>query len=163
MRKFFAVAMGSAVALLGFAGAANASATVDLIWIDVSTTTTAGAVICLRPAKRNCPRLGTTLTSVAATDNIALAMILTAGPLGSIGGSVSVDYSDALPKLSVINFQSMVTTVPFIYLPIDLGLAQGLPADTGSFIDGINAGAAPPSPPTSRPAASTTIRRTCRR
>ena len=31
MRKFFAVALGSVVALAGFAGTANASATVDLI------------------------------------------------------------------------------------------------------------------------------------
>ena len=38
MRKFFAVAMGSMVALAGVRGAANASATVDLVWIDVSTT-----------------------------------------------------------------------------------------------------------------------------
>jgi hypothetical protein len=139
MRKFFAVAMGSAVALLGFAGAANASATVDLIWIDVSVTATNGNVICLRPAKRNCPQMGTTLSSVAVTDNITLAVILTAGPNGTLGGGISVDYSAAVPKLSVTGFQAMTTTVPSFYLPLQLGSTS----DTGVVIDNINAAAAP--------------------
>jgi hypothetical protein len=52
MRKFFAVATGSVVALVGFASAANASATIDLIWIDVSVTDSSGPV-CLKPAQRN--------------------------------------------------------------------------------------------------------------
>ena len=73
MRKFIAVAMGSVVALVGFAGAANASATVDLIWIDISDVDTNGIPICLRPLNRDCPQLGTTLTSVAVTDTITLA------------------------------------------------------------------------------------------
>ena len=139
MRKFFAVAMGSAVALMGFAGAANASATVDLVWIDVSATATSGAVICLRPAKRNCPELGTTLSSVNVTDNITLAVILTAGPAGSIAADLSIDYSDALPKLSVAGFQSMTTTVPMYYLP----LALTTPTDSGTYIANLGSASAP--------------------
>jgi hypothetical protein len=140
MRKFFAVAMGSAVALMGFAGAANASATVDLVWIDVSTTATNGSVICLRAAKRDCPQLGDTLIDPAVSDNITLAVILTAGPADSIGADLSIDYSDALPKLGVTAFQSMTTTVPLFYLPLLLAS----PTDTGTFIANLSAAAAPP-------------------
>ncbi len=134
-RKFFAAAVGSVVALVGFAGAANASAQVDLIWIDVSVTATGGSVICLKPAKRNCVQLGTTLSSVAVSDNITLAVILTAGPGDSLGGGVSVDYNEFLPTMSVVGFQSLKTTIPFRYLP---GTA---PSTTNQppFIDSINA------------------------
>jgi len=51
MRKFFAAAVGSVVALVGFAGAANASATIDLIWgvfalpLTLGTTTDTGSRI----------------------------------------------------------------------------------------------------------------------
>jgi hypothetical protein len=140
MRKFFAVAMGSAVALLGFAGAANASATVDLVWIDVTGTTTTGAVICLRPAKRNCPVIGSIISSIGVvSDAITLGVILTAGDVISIGGSVSVDYSDANATLAVDGFQSLLTTLPLPYLPLALGSA----IDTGTVIESINAGAGP--------------------
>jgi hypothetical protein len=142
MRKFFAVAMGSAVALMGFAGAANASATVDLVWIDVSVTATSGAVICLRPTKRNCPQLGSTIgappSTVLESDSITLAVILTAGPQGSAGADLSIDYLDALPKLGVTGFQSMTTTTPGFYLPLLLTT----PTDTGTFIAHLGAGAA---------------------
>jgi len=141
MRKFFAVAMGSLVALAGFAGMASASATVDLIWIDVSNTNTNGAVICLAPNNRNCPPdprspdSGVTISSVAATDSLTLGVILTAGPNGTIGGGVSVDYNDAIPKLSVTGFQSLVTTKPQFFLPGSIGTTS----DTMGFIDNINA------------------------
>ena len=117
MRKFFAVAMGSVVALVGFAGAAGASATVDLIWID--TTVTA----CIDDGRRDCPQLGATISSVAVTDNITLAVILTAGPNGSMGAGVSVNYDDALSLLSVVGFQSLTTTLsgPFAWLPLHSG------------------------------------------
>jgi hypothetical protein len=131
MRKFFAVAMGSVVALAGFAGAAHASATVDLIWIDVSDTDTMGDPLCLRPQGiagngRDCPvdprsNDAMSVSSVAVSDNITLAVILIPGPLGSIGGGVSVNYADALPTLSVIGFQSFTTTKPLWYLPQQLG------------------------------------------
>jgi len=136
MRKFFAVAMGSVVALVGFAGAANASATVDLVWIDVTALDTSGNVICLKPAKRNCPQLGSTISSVAVTDNITLAVIVTAGAGGLLGAGVDVDYNDALPKLSVGGFQSMTTTRPLFYLPTALGDANN---DIEGWVQLINA------------------------
>jgi hypothetical protein len=133
MQKFFAVAVGSVVALVGFADAANASATLDLIWIDKTDSA------CIDADRRDCPQLGTTISSVAVTDNITLAVILTAGPNGSMGASVSVNYGDALPSLSVVGFQSLTTTVPFVYLPLHLGTTT----NQSPYIDGINAGALP--------------------
>ncbi len=146
MRKFFAVAMGSVVALVGFAGAANASATVDLIWIDVSNTNLMGNPICLTPLNRNCtpdprsPDGGVTISGLAVTDSITLGVILTAGPGGSIGGGVSVNYGDALPKVGVTGFQSLSTTKPFVYLPLQVGSTTNI----SPYIDNINAAAAPP-------------------
>ncbi len=133
MRKFFAVAMGSVVALVGFAGAANASATVDLVWIDVTNLDTAGNVICLKPAKRDCLRLGSTISSVAVTDNITLGVIITAGAGGLLGAGVDVDYNDALPKLSVSGFRNL-TTAP--YLPTTVVEANN---DTNGWVQVINA------------------------
>jgi hypothetical protein len=136
MRKFFAVALGSVMALVGFSGAANASATVDLVWIDLSAGT-----VCLRPAQRNCPQLGSTLSSVLVTDNITLAVILTAGPGGSWGGGVSVDYNDAIPKLGLIAFRRVSTTKPKAYLPNSLGSVDAT-SNTG-WVQNINAAALP--------------------
>ena len=136
MRKFFAVAMGSMVALAGFAGAANASATVDLIWIDISNTDTNGNAICLRAAKRNCPQIGTTLSNVAVTDSITLGVIITAGPNGISSAGVSVFYGDAAPKLVVTDFQRLATTQPFPYLPSDLGTITDV---NPGWIENINA------------------------
>ena len=141
MRKFFAVAMGSLVALVGLAGVASASSTVDLIWIDISNTNTAGVPICTFPANRNCPvdprspDSGVTISSILTSDTIALAVVLTAGPLGSNGGGVSVDYNDAIPKLSVTSFRSLTTTKPKAYLPSQLGTTT----DRQGFIDNVNA------------------------
>ena len=129
-----AAAMGSVVALVGFAGAANASATVDLIWIDKTDTA------CTDDGRRDCPQLGTTISSVAVTDNITLGVIITAGPLGILGAGVSVDYGGALPILSVLGFQSLTTTLPSVYLPMMLGATSDIPP----FVDNINAAAAPP-------------------
>ena len=94
MRKFFAVAMGSVVALVGFAGAANAAATVDLIWADSGTS-----------------MIGNPDTSIEVTEgqSITLGVILTAGPGGLAGGGVSVDYSNMLPTFSVNDFQRLAT------------------------------------------------------
>ncbi len=135
-----------AAAAVGFASGANASATVDLIWIDVSATNLMGNPVCLMPANRNClpdPRSydgGTAIRSVLVTDNITLGVILTAGPAGSIGAGVSVNYEDALPKLGVVDFRSLTTTQPFVYLPITVGLTTL----QNPYIDNINAAAAPP-------------------
>jgi hypothetical protein len=71
MRKFLAAAAGSAVALVGFAGAAQPSATIDLIWDDT----------------------GTNEIDDSGDQEIQLNVILTAGPGGSDGAGVSVDFS----------------------------------------------------------------------
>jgi len=50
-------------------GAANASATIDLIWVDMTDTA------CTDAGRRDCPRLGSTISSVAVTDSITLGVI----------------------------------------------------------------------------------------
>ncbi|MCH7645124.1 MAG: PEP-CTERM sorting domain-containing protein [Myxococcales bacterium] len=112
MRKFFAVAVGSAVALAGFAGAANATATIDLIWDDGSVT----------------------FEGLNTSETITLSVILTAGPAGSTGAGVSVDYSAAVGKLSVIAFSS----TPSAGLDSALPLSVGDTIDTGSQVQNIN-------------------------
>lgn len=72
---------------------------------------------------------------------ITLVAILTAGPDGSWGAGVSVNYGDALPQVSVLGFQSMTTTKPFVYLP----LSSGTTTDQSPYIDHINALADPPA------------------
>ena len=59
LTAFATAAVSSAVALMGFAGAAQASATIDLIWADTGTNE---------------------IRSVAVSDSIQLNVILTAGP-----------------------------------------------------------------------------------
>jgi hypothetical protein len=143
MRKFFAVAMGSLVALAGFAGVANASSTIDLVWIDVSELTSAGAPgQCLTPARRDCPIIGSTIgvspSTVLVSDSITLGVIITAGSLGTSGGGLSVDYTEAIPATAVTGFRSLLSKKPVNwYLPLTLGTTT----DTGAFIDNINAGA----------------------
>ncbi len=107
----FAAAAGSVVALVGFAGAANASATIDLIWADTGTDT---------------------ISNVNTSLAITLQVILTAGPNGSQGGSVSIDYSAALGNLTVLGFANTPggAALPFAF---------DRTTDTGSRIEGINA------------------------
>ena len=133
---FATAAVSSVVALVGFAGAAQASATIDLIWIDVTNVDSNGNPICLRPAERNCPHLGTTISSLAVADDITLGVIITAGPNSIHGAGVSVNYGGALPILSVTDFGSL-TTEPF--LPSGFGTTTNQPP----FIDFINATAHP--------------------
>ena len=111
----FVAAASSAVALVGFAGAANASATIDLIWADTGTDT---------------------ISIVATSSSITLQVILTAGDGGSQGASVSVDYSAALGKLTVFGFAS----TPGGELP----LAFETPINTGSRVENINSFSSPP-------------------
>ena len=124
--------MGSVMALVGFASTANASATVDLIWIDNADV--AGG--CTKAARRNCVRLGSTLSNVAVSDNITLLVLLTAGPNGSLGAGVSVDYTPMIPGLSVDRFRRFNTkpTLPG---------ALGSISDQPPFIDNVNAAATP--------------------
>jgi hypothetical protein len=139
MRKFFAVALGSVVALAGFAGTANASATVDLIWI-----TTGGG--CFNQSRRDCPQIGPTVSNVATSDLITMAVILTAGPAGSIGGGVTIDYSEMTPFYAIDAFRSFTTdssATPGVgrdfWLPLNLGnTTNSIP-----FIQNINSAAGP--------------------
>ena len=140
MRNFFAAAMVSLTLLVGFAGAANASATIDLIWIDITDVDTNGNPFCLRPLKRNCPQLGTTLISGVASNTITLGVIITAGTGGVIGAGVSVDYSNVLPSLSVADFRRLPTSTPNRrWLPDTIGVTTDIPP----FIDNIHALALP--------------------
>ena len=114
MRKFIVGLVGGLIALAGFAGSASASATIDLIWSGT----------------------GTSNTSVLATDvNITLQVWLIAGPNGSQGAGVSVDYS-ALCASCVSAF----AVNPGGPLPFPLGTTT----DTGSRVENINSGALPP-------------------
>jgi hypothetical protein len=71
MRKFIAAAAGSVVALAGFAGVSHSSATIDLIW----------------------DATGTNEIDNPGPQVVQLNVILTAGPAGSEGAGVSVDFS----------------------------------------------------------------------
>ena len=119
MRKFFAAAVGSVVAFVGFAGAANASATIDLIWAATGTDLIGGIASPLIPSS-----------------NITLQVILTAGPAGSMGAGVSVDYSAVVPLLTVFGYAN---TPGIAALPIELMVVT----DTGSRIENINSTSAP--------------------
>ena len=115
-----AAAVGSAVALVGFAGAANASATVDLIWADTGTDQ---------------------ISAVNLSSAITLQVILTAGPNGSYGGGVSVDYGATAGKLVMLGYSSTPSDpAGDNLLPIQLGE----PLDTGRRIENINSVAFPP-------------------
>ena len=119
MRTFFAAAVGSVVALVGFAGAANASARIDLIWAATGTNQIGGFTSPLLPSS-----------------SIILRVILTGSPAGSIGSGVSVDYSGALPSLTVLGYAN---TAGALHLPMTLGP----PTNTGGRIVNLNAAAWP--------------------
>jgi hypothetical protein len=153
----FAAAVGSVAALVGFAGTANASATIDLIWIEACSSTM-GNPICLSPKNRNCLVDDRAVGVSGFPDGVALdseayphwscydweitvVAILTAGPNGSIGAGVSVNYGDALPQVNVIEFQSLTTAMPFAYLPLSSGTTTNQPP----YIDNIGALADPPA------------------
>ncbi len=114
----FAAAVGSAAALVGFAGAANASATIDLIWADTGTIA---------------------ITNVNSSSAIYLQVILTAGPGGSRGAAVSVEYSAALLTLAVLGYASTPSEGNDSPLPLQLGTT----IDTGTRIEFINSVALP--------------------
>ena len=74
MRQLIAAAVGSVVVLAGFAGVAHPSATIDLIWKDTGTN-----------------EIG---FGGSGFQEIQLNVILTAGPAGSQGAGVSVDFTE---------------------------------------------------------------------
>ena len=113
----FSAAVGGAVALMGFAGAANASATIDLIRVGSGTATT---------------------SILATSSSITLQVILIAGPAGSAGAGVSVDYSTVVGKLSVLGYAS-TPNVPSNVFPVSFGEEE----NTGSRVEGLNTVAFP--------------------
>ncbi len=115
-----AAAVGSAVALVGFAGAANASATVDLIWAKNGTDQ---------------------ISAVNLSSAITLQVILTAGPNGSYGGGVSVDYSATAGKLVMLGYSSTPSDPAGDNL---LPIALGETTDTGMRIENISSVSFPP-------------------
>ena len=118
---FGAAAAGSAMALVGLAGVANASATIDLIWAANGANNISRAELSLK---------GT------------LQVILTAGPNGSTGAGVSVDYSTAVSSLSVLGYASTPSdpATGDDKLPLQLGSTT----DTGTRIENINSSALVP-------------------
>ncbi len=115
----FAAAASSVAALVGFAGAANASATIDLIWADTGTNQ---------------------ISNVNTSSAITLQVILTAGPNGSSGAGVSVDYGATKGKLVVLGYASTPSEGDDSPLPFQLGPT----INTGSRIGNINSVAIPP-------------------
>jgi len=113
MRTVFVGIASGLIALVGLAGTANASATVDLIWQNSGTDTTSG---------------------LAISDSITLDVVITAGLLGSNGGSVSIDYTAVVGTLSVTGFSNTLDGF--------WGLSPaGLPTDPGdNILHHINAG-----------------------
>jgi hypothetical protein len=85
------------------------AATIDLIWERTGTSS---------------------LSDVALSSAVVLDVVLTAGPGGSIGAGVSVDYGQAAATLDVTDFAS----TPGGALPLVLGA----PSDTGSRVENIN-------------------------
>jgi hypothetical protein len=96
------------VALVGFAGAANASATVNLIWQGSGTDT---------------------IENVAVGSNITYDVVITAGPGGVSNAGWTLDYSDALAAsaISLVAFSCTADGTFFQFC-----LSQGI--DTGSQI-----------------------------
>lgn len=104
-----AEAVGSAAALVAFAGAAHASATIDLIWA----------------------RSGTNESSGAASSSLnTLQIIVTAGSNGVAAAGVSVDFTGLPPQLAVLGYAN----TPSDPLPFQ----TGLPTRVGSRIEGFN-------------------------
>ena len=79
-----------------------------------------------------------TISSLTASDYITLAVIITAGTGGVVGGGVSVDYSSVLQFISGVDFRRF-TTVSSDWLTGHFGGTSNLPP----FIDNINAVAVP--------------------
>lgn len=117
MRAFLVGLVGGLVALAGFAGSANASATIDLLWASNGTNT---------------------ISSVTTSSSIVLEVWLTAGANGSMGGGVSIDYSALVGDFlvtSAVNLNGGLLPGSF-----------GAPVVTASQVQGIQAFAFPPTP-----------------
>jgi hypothetical protein len=105
------------LAIVGFASAANAAVTLDLLWAGSSSPS----------------------TSAASSSTVTLNVVLTNdGPTVSQGGGVTIDYTDGAGNLGVVSFTpNPNTAVPGTPLPI----IAGLTTDTGTQVRNINAAA----------------------
>ena len=113
MRTLLVGVVSSLVAVVGFATTANASATIDLLWGGTSPT-----------------------TSGSSTSSYTLHVVLTAGPAGSQGAGMTVDYSAG--NVTVVSFNNNPGLGP------ELPLVLGSTTDTGTQVRNINAAAFPP-------------------
>jgi hypothetical protein len=116
MRTLLVGTVSGLVALVGFASTANASATLDLLWGGEDAST----------------------SGVADSSSITLHVVLTAGANGSQGGGITVDYSAAVGKLSVVSIVNN-PMVPAGVFPLVLGATT----DTGSQVRNVNVAAIP--------------------
>ncbi len=116
MRTVLVGMVSGLIALVGLAGTANASATVELIWQSTGDDTISG---------------------LAVSDLITLDIVLTAGTDGSNGGSVSIDFS-ALAGVMTVWSYSNAPTGGINYWGLSI---VGLPTNPGDgIIHHINAG-----------------------
>jgi hypothetical protein len=117
MRAFIVGLVSSLVALAGFAGSANASATIDLLWVGTGTNT---------------------ITGVAVSSSITLNVVITAGANGTMGGGVSIDYTSMAGDYSVTSAVNLNGgSLPGTFGP---------PNITATQVGNINAFAFPPLP-----------------
>jgi hypothetical protein len=116
MRSLCVGVLVGVIPLVGFSSFANASATIDLFWGGTSVTT----------------------SSVTSSSQITLHVVLTAGPNGSTGAAVTVDYSSAVGLLSVVQ----VTNNPGSGT-VPLEISYGTAVDTGSQVRNVNSACFP--------------------
>lgn len=120
MRTLLIGMAGSLVVLVVLAGAANASATVDLLWI----------------GKNGSPAGSGAVTTSVSSDTLTLGIFVTAGPndVSSIG--ISVDYSSGtFGNFAVVGFSNAPNGLaPFAF-------TVGSISDTGTRISNYNASA----------------------
>ena len=115
MRNLLLAVFTSFVALSGFASTAHSEATIDLLFFGIPE-----------------------IVDPSPGDTITLQVWLTAGPSGSAGAAVTVDYFDAVGRLRVQGFTSNPSGGP------ELPLVFGETTDTGTEIRNVNAAALPP-------------------
>jgi hypothetical protein len=120
MRAFWVGLVGGLVALVGFAGTASAlfDTTISLIWADTGTS-----------------------SYTDPTGSIVLNVVVNTGPGPSttVGGSISVDYSAALGELTF--FSAANAGAPdWFFSPL------GVPLDTGTQVQHVNAVSLAPQP-----------------
>jgi hypothetical protein len=115
MRNLLVGVVSCLVALVGFASMANAGATIDLLFGGTSPT-----------------------TSGSSSSIYELHVVLTAGPEGSQGAGVTIDYSAG--NVSVVSISNNPNAMDDI-LPLVLGSTT----DTGTQVRNINAASFPPT------------------